>query len=655
MLKPKEMQRILVVGPKNRMEVTIEALHSLEVLHIMDFKEPDEDFSLGTPLEKASEISENLVKLRSISSVLDVEEGKVEEEAEEAKVETEEDLRGKILTLELNINEEDMSKKELEEQLRDTKGKLEAVKPFAVLGLPFEFYLGYKNLSVFVGTVGRRLDDLNKVTTDYELVTNENMVALFVHVKDREKVESYLSDKNFAPLDIPEEKGNPAERIEQLEEQQKKFENKCIECEDRLGKLRKKHAKFILEAEEHLAVEIDKAEAPLRFATTAHSFIIDGWIPKEKMDAVQEKLNEIPDLHVEVIEPEIDEAPVLLNNPKPSRPFEFLIHLFSTPSYKEIDPTLVVFIIFPIFFGFMIGDAGYGVIMILLGYLLFKKLKSMPALQELGVILIWGGIFALVFGLFLFGEVFAIPYHEVVGSELPSAGSWSEYLGINIPYYAPIHKLENIEDLLLLSIVGAAVHLGVGYVFGIVNEWKHNKKHAIAKLGWFIVLFALFLQLMLMAQGTRVGGFMVNNVFVFVPMFTIEFSGITISIISVIMIVIGIVMFVPAEGPIHVLEIVGLAANILSYTRLAGIAVAKGAVALAFNVMLVPLLLSGNIAYIIMGAVFIFLAHAMILILGSIASGIQALRLNYVEFFLKFYKGTGHVFEPFGKPKKAVG
>ena len=226
-------------------------------------------------------------------------------------------------------------------------------------------------------------------------------------------------------------------------------------------------------------------------------------------------------------------------------------------------------------------------------------------------------------------------------------------MGINIPLYPVLHKLENILDLLLISVVGAAVHLGVGYVFGIVNEWKHDKKHAIAKMGWLLILFGLFLQLMLIAQGTRVGGFFVNDLFYFVPWYAVQFSGITISLITVVLIVVGIVMFIPAEGPMAVLEIIGLAANVLSYTRLAGIAVAKGSVALAINVMLLPLLFSGNIAYIIMGAVFIFLFHAIILILGALASGIQALRLNYVEFFMKFYKGTGHRFQPFGKPEVA--
>jgi V/A-type H+-transporting ATPase subunit I len=508
-------------------------------------------------------------------------------------------------------------------------------------------------LAVYLGTAKKNLDDIKKVTSEYELVTDENTVALFVPASEKERVESFLSEKGFTPLEVPEERGNPKEILKKFETLKTKLEEKHEEVQERLSKLREKHAKFILQTEEYLSIEVEKAEAPLRFATTEHSFIIDGWIPKVNMDEVNSRLEDVGDLYIEHIESDMKEAPVLFDNPRPTKPYELLINLFSTPSYKELDPTVIVSLIFPVFFGFMIGDLGYGIVMMGLGLLMWKKLKTIPALQDIGLILFMGGIFAFIFGLFIFGEAFAIPFHAAIGhSEIPTvqgAESWSIILGFEIPLYPVIHKLENIVDLLLISVVGALVHLGIGYIFGIINEAKHDKKHAVAKLGWLIILFGLFLQLMLMAHNTRVGGFVLDNIFFFVPLTGIVFSGLTISYVSLGCLIIGILMFVPAEGPMAVMEVIGLTANILSYTRLAGIAVAKGAVAVAFNVMILPLFFSENIALIVMGAIFIFLAHAMVLILGALASGIQTLRLNYVEFFLKFYEGAGALFKPFGK------
>lgn len=649
MLKPKEMEKILVVGPKGRIEDTIETLHSLELMHIVDFKEPDNEIKLGMPLEKATNISNNLVKLRSISNTLQVK----ERDADNPEIFADENITEKILTLELNINEEDKTKKDVENLLIDTNTKLESLKPFAALGLPFDLYIGYNNIAVYVGHIKKSVDDIHSVVGEYELVANENHIALFVPSKYKEQVESFLGERGFTPLEIPEKTGNPKEILTLFETQKKKLDEKYEKIQERLSKLREKHANFILDAEDYLSAEVEKAEAPLRFATTEHSFIIDGWIPKDRMVEVKNILDGVGDLYVEHIESDKKDAPILLDNPKPTKPYELLINLFSLPSYKELDPTLIVSLIFPIFFGFMIGDAGYGFVMILLGFTMWKKLKTIPALQDLGLILLTGGIFALTFGIFIFGEAFAIPFHEVVGhSEIPTvqgAESWSIILGWEIPVYPVIHKLENIVDLLLLSVIGALVHLGIGYIFGIINEMKHDKKHAIAKMGWLIILFGLFLQLMVMAQGTRVGDFVLDKTLFFLPLTGMAFSGMTISYVSLGCIVTGIVMFIPAEGPMAVMEIIGLTANILSYTRLAGIAVAKGAVAVAFNVMLLPLLFTGNIALIIMGVIFIFLAHAMVLILGALASGIQTLRLNYVEFFLKFYEGAGSIFKPFGK------
>lgn len=140
-----------------------------------------------------------------------------------------------------------------------------------------------------------------------------------------------------------------------------------------------------------------------------------------------------------------------------------------------------------------------------------------------------------------------------------------------------------------------------------------------------------------------------NNVLFFVPTVGFELAGIKICFFAIILIVMGIAMFIPAEGPLAVPEVVGLAANMLSYTRLAGIAVAKAAVAIAVTKMLIMAMQSGNILLIVILGFLILMLYALVFVLGAIAAGIQALRLNYVEFFMKFYKGSGTRFKPFGK------
>jgi len=125
--------------------------------------------------------------------------------------------------------------------------------------------------------------------------------------------------------------------------------------------------------------------------------------------------------------------------------------------------------------------------------------------------------------------------------------------------------------------------------------------------------------------------------------------GILVPYASVAFLLAGIVLVIGGEGAMALTEVMGVFSNILSYTRLGAIGVAKGAMAFAFNILIIPLVTGGNIGLAIVGWVFLVLAHMLVFVLGGLSSGIQALRLNLVEFFMKFYKGGGIRFNPFGK------
>ncbi len=107
--------------------------------------------------------------------------------------------------------------------------------------------------------------------------------------------------------------------------------------------------------------------------------------------------------------------------------------------------------------------------------------------------------------------------------------------------------------------------------------------------------------------------------------------------------------FMTIGNPVAILEVAGLLANMISYTRLAGIAVAKAAIAESLNVAIFNgLIFDQGILLVAAGLFLLILAQLMVMLLGGLSSGIQALRLNYVEFFMKFFKGNGVPFKPFG-------
>src|SRR6266545_2897095 len=338
MLRPVPMTRALIVGPRDELEATIERLYDLKLLHIVDHKEGEEGLEIGKPLLKASEASEILVKLRSLASVLQIEEAEPVAETGLSG-----DLRQKSLSLELNISEEDASKKKTQALLADLDRKIEEMTPFAGLPLALEDYRGYERLEVLVGKVPRDIDDLDTVTKEYEAFTAPGLLAVFVVKAAASAMREFLAQRAFTNLPTPEGEGRPSDLLASIRAEKARWESRFRESEERLTTLRERYAGFLVAAKAHLETQVEKAEAPLRFAVTDHTFLVDGWVPTAVFPETKERLER--ESHLLVSELEVDavhaepaaEPPVELRNPRPFRPFEMLIHMFGTPSYHELE------------------------------------------------------------------------------------------------------------------------------------------------------------------------------------------------------------------------------------------------------------------------------------------------------------------------------
>jgi V/A-type H+-transporting ATPase subunit I len=658
------MTRALIVGPRDKLDGVINALYDLKLVHIIDHHGEDDTFRVGKPLPPAAELSDNLVKLRSVANLLALKQpAKAKEEVRL------EELRQKILALELNIREEDEARKKAEALLSELDRRIEDLRPFAALRLPLDTYRGYASIGVLVGRVPREVPESELGSIPAEVFQAPGVLAVFVRKEALDPMSSILSRFGFVGVEVPPEEGDPRALLEAVSADREKWSTRLDEIQSRLSTLRERYAGFVVAAEEALEVEIDKAEAPLRFAISDHSFVVDGWVPASRFQSMAARLEPLG-IFVEASqegpghadEAEQDghaaaEPPVLLRNPKPARPFEFLIHLYSTPSYHELDPTVFLFVAFPFFFGFMIGDVGYGALFIAFGILAYVKLEPGSTLRRLLLVIGAGGAWALLLGLFIYGEAFGVPFHPAPGhmEEL----SWESF-SVHVPLDAVIHKAFGISDMIYLSILFAALHLGAGFLFGFVNELPHSKKFALAKLGWFSCLFGLFTILTYALSWNRVAHWVWNVPLGWFPRTPepIGLSGFVgipgIPFLSLLLIL-GALLGL-AESIIAPIEVAGLLANIMSYTRLAGIGIGKAAIAGAFNTLILEgLIFPGQIGWVVLGAVLLVVSQILVFLLGGISAGIQALRLNYVEAFIKFYTGNGVPFRPFGmKPTQEV-
>ncbi|MGZ4902447.1 MAG: V-type ATP synthase subunit I [Halobacteriota archaeon] len=631
MFKPQEMCKTIIAGSKEHLDATIEALYGHNALHITDFTAEDEDFKIGRPRSDATGLSEKAIRLRSLASYLNIK-GKedIDKKYEVATIESTVDERLERLDFEVSavtaeLNETDSKIKEL----NDKEKSLEPLKDFDI---PVELYGGYRSLATFVGLVDD-IPPLQGVISDYLLESaphgKGHVIALFVPKEAAEDAFKQLQAVNFKELPLGDMAGLPRDILTSIDDERNVLTADKEQQEARLAEIKQEYLGYILASDEYLTMQTQKAEAPLRFATSKNAFIAEGWIPTERFDQISKTIQDATDGHVivevddsEPIKPE--HVPVALENPLPARPYEVLLKAFARPKYNEFDPTMILFITYPIFFGLMLGDVGYGLIAIALGLGVRWKLKS-SGIRSLADILIYSGIVTMIFG---------FAYNEFFGFEIFGHRGFLTFLEL-----PALSRLRDVAILLIITLLIGVAHLTSGYLLGFKNVYSQRglKKAVIEKLSWILILIPGVIAVALILPSLTSG------------------AGIQLSIgliASLAVVLVGIVLLLIGEGIIVILELPTLLSNVLSYSRLLAIGLSSAGIALAVNTLAVNLFISKGGFLILIGAIVLIGGHLINLALGILDPGLQSLRLQYVEFFTKFYQGGGIKYNPFGHIKK---
>jgi len=344
-----------------------------------------------------------------------------------------------------------------------------------------------------------------------------------------------------------------------------------------------------------------------RFGATQYTFVIVGWMPRSQIAALSETLRQVSEAilvqELPLTEHERERAPVVLANPRPIQPFEFLVRLMALPRYGTIDPTPIMAIFLPIFFGMILGDVGYGGLTLLGALYLWRKSKP-GGLKNLAAVITYCALWSIAFGV-LYGECF---------------GALGEALGLH-PWF---NRGEAVVALFAFAIALGIVHVGLGFTLGIYQAIKLHQRHELLdRVAKVIALIALFMLVAMAANALPAA--------MFAPSLTL--------------LIVGTVLLMYTMGWIGLLlapiEILGTVGNILSYLRLAAIGLSSVYLAMVANK------LAGIFGNLMIGAIIAALFHALNLALGILSPTIQSLRLHYVEFFSKFFEGGGEGFSPF--------
>jgi len=433
---------------------------------------------------------------------------------------------------------------------------------------------------------------------------------------------------------VPAVDGPPAEEAQHARVARAMAVGRRAAIAARLGTLAREWYPTVAAIDEALQVENRKIEVLSKLGAGRETFALEAWIPTRDLARLSAILaGATGDRAYLYSVPTKEEPPTLMDNPKGIRRFEFFIRFYSLPQATEWDPTLVFAIVFPIFFGFMLADWGYGLTILLIclwmiagfpgarrlpkfGRDFVKRIMGPQGMRQLAYALLPGCAIAIGLGLYS-DAFFGFPlFHALFG------------------YDSPFVPSQHVPALLLFAgFVGLAM-VSLGFLFGLLKEYFHHHPRAAAGkaggivLAWGIAFFGLCV---------IHGADHVSN-----PLFDLYVA----------MLAAGLGLLVIGEGiQLGVMGLIEVLSHILSYTRLVGILLASIILALVINSIGGGLVVGGTLVGIVAGLAIILVGQSFNVILGVFEPGIQGARLIFVEYFSKFYSGNGRPFRPFGAPR----
>lgn len=415
-------------------------------------------------------------------------------------------------------------------------------------------------------------------------------------------VELQCPELSLTGLPFPDKRAAIARMTAECEQQLREVDGKLVAFARQWGGIYSSLGQWI---NERLAM----LDAGAAVCETEFSFFLVGWTPMSEVARLERTMDAqfngtVLVEEMEVFEQDLEKIPISLKNPPYFRPFELFSRILPLPRYSSFDITPYLAIFFPIFFGLMLGDVGYGLVLFCLALLLYYRSQPHGDANDAAKILLVSSGYAMIFGVF-YGEFFGEIGHRHFG--LPP--------GL-------IKRQTAIIPMLLFSISLGVVHVILGLGLGMISAVKRDlKKEALFKL--FSILIIVFL---------ATAGALFWRAESAMP---IKPLAVTFLVIS------GVLLF--SGGVLAPLEVLKHFGNIISYARIMAIGLTSVLLAEVANEM------AGMMGSVWSGLIVAVLLHAFNLLLGLFAPTIHALRLHYVEFFSKFMEEGGRAYKPLGK------
>jgi V/A-type H+-transporting ATPase subunit I len=523
---------------------------------------------------------------------------------------------------------------EADSETQQLETRCDMLRQWLSLDVPLNFK-GTDTTTAFIGTLpypvsaeefGTRLPEGSSV----EIVSaSKEQTNIFVLCYDdvAQETEDALRKNSFASVS-ENEKFTPAELTEQMMKRCVELEKQRDEAVEKIKKLaeNRQQLKF---AVDYLAMRKDKYEALSALGFTENTFVLTGFIPEKYCESLRKEIEKKHTAYIEFTDPtDEDDVPVLLENGRFSAPVEGITKMYAMPSKDDVDPTPVMAFFYYLFFGMMLSDAGYGLLMVIGTTFALKKFrledsmkKTLTMFRNCGIsTVIWGALFGS-----WFGDIVQVVGREFFGREIGSIALWFQ-------------PLDDPIKLLLFSFGLGILHLFLGVAVSFHMSWKDGRK-----LDAFCDSVPVYLTVLGVAP---LGAGILTEV----PA-VLKTIGSYMMIAGVILLVLTAgrsskSIFGKFFGGLYALynTATGYLSDILSYSRLLALGLATGSIASVIN--LIGTMPENKIVKLVLLIVVFAVGHTANLAINLLGAYVHTDRLQFVELFSKFYTGGGREFQP---------
>ena len=529
-------------------------------------------------------------------------------------------------------------------EIEKNEATIDTLSPWEHFPADMQSFGRGKSVKYFTGLLAAQdVEKLESIeaTAEYQLFNEGLQRACVVAcpAEEAKSVANFLKSLNWADFAFPKLPGTPAEAAQELSEHNRTLSAKKVELESALADEASHRATLVEGAFDAAVIERDRTAAATELARTNATFQLEGWIPVHKQSTVERAISAITDAYyLEMRDPaEGETPPSFVENSRFATPFEQVTNLYSRPDPNGIDATPYMTPFYVLLFGMMLSDTGYGFVLSLLCALFLKLKKPTGGTAGFARVLFWGGLSTVLWGV-LIGTFFGLDFDVLFGTV-------DRFPLILDPMTDPIGMLIICFGLGFLHVLfGLSLKIKLALSRG---DWKTA---VFDTLSWMFVLIGL----VAFGIGSAVAG---------VPKI--------IGTIGVYMAILGAVTLLlfkgreaknpvgrTAQGLFELYQISGYLSDILSYSRLFALGVATGVIATVFNDLCRMLMTSQNIFLKILGTIIgcalLVALHGFGLAINTLGAFVHTARLQYVEFFGKFYEAGGRTFQPLGYRTKHV-